>query len=127
MGYLSNQPGTEITLSEEVALAQLANLGSPNQFLQVNNTGTGLIYSDLTSYETVSKNLKSYPYVINRIGSIINTIVYTLSLGTITKTFSYDVNNNVSSIILSGATPAGILLTKTFNYTGSILTSISYS
>jgi len=46
MSYQSNQPGTEITLEEELALAQLAALGSPDQVLTVTVDGLGLYYTD---------------------------------------------------------------------------------
>ncbi len=45
MGYLSNQPGTKITLEEEIALAQLSDLGNPLDILRVNSTGDGLEYA----------------------------------------------------------------------------------
>jgi hypothetical protein len=56
----------------------------------------------------------------------LTSIVYTLPVGTITKTLNYTLGT-LTSIVLSGDTPAGIDLTKTLGYTGSELTSITYS
>lgn len=86
-----------------------------------------LISENTATFETVSKNILSYPYVPTYLlNGLINYITYTVGTGTIVKTYNYS-GNLVSSIVLSGDTPAGISLTKTFNYTGSVLTSITYS
>lgn len=78
------------------------------------------------TYESISKNLKSYPYAFNKTGDVLDSITYTLPSGTITKTFNRT-GTVLNTVVLSGDTPAGIDLTKTFNYTGSELTSITYS
>jgi hypothetical protein len=57
----------------------------------------------------------------------IDTIVYDLGGGlSITKTFNYTLGV-LTSIVLSGDTPSGIELTKTFGYIGVDLTSVIYS
>jgi hypothetical protein len=78
------------------------------------------------AFESVSKNLKSYPYVITYNGSDIDYITYTTDSGTIVKTFNYTLGV-LTSLVLSGSTPSGITLTKTLQYTGSDLTSVVYS
>ena len=78
------------------------------------------------TFETISKNLKSYPASLNYTSGSLTSIVYTLPSGTITKTLNY-VSGVLSSIVLSGNTPDGISLTKTLNYTAGQLLSISYS
>jgi hypothetical protein len=78
------------------------------------------------TFETVSKNLKSYPYVLNYTGSQLTSIVYTLPAGSITKTLNY-AGTKLTSIVLSGSTPLGINLTKTLTYSGSTLTGVSYA
>lgn len=79
------------------------------------------------SYETVSKNLRAYPYTLNYTAGVLTSIVYNLGGGLqITKTLNYT-GPLLTSIVLSGDTPAGTLLTKTLSYTGNDLTSISYS
>lgn len=79
------------------------------------------------SFETVSKNLRAYPYALNYTSGTLTSIVYTLpDTSTVTKTFNYT-TEQLTSIVLSGATPGGIDLTKTFTYTGDDLTSIGYS
>lgn len=78
-------------------------------------------------YETVSKNLKSYPYAIAYGVDGISTMTYDLGGGdSIVKTFNYT-TGVLTSIVLSGDVPGGIPLTKTLGYTGSDLTSITYS
>ena len=79
------------------------------------------------SFEGVSKNLKSYPSSLNYTGDDLSSIIYSLGGGsTITKTLSYT-TDILTSITLSGDTPASIDLTKTLGYTGGELTSIQYS
>jgi len=79
------------------------------------------------TFESVSKNLNSYPYVITYSGADINYITYTLGGGlTIVKTFNYT-SGDITSIVLSGSTPSGISLTKTLAYSGGNVSSITYS
>lgn len=77
-------------------------------------------------FETVSKNLASYPYSFTYSGGKIASITYTTGGGTIVKTFNYT-GSNVTSLVLSGDTPPGIDLTKTLSYTGENPTSVTYS
>lgn len=79
-----------------------------------------------STFETVSKNLKDYPSVLNYTGENITSVVYDLGGGFITKTFNYT-GENITSIVLSGDTPVGINLTKTLSYVGDNLTNITYS
>ena len=54
MSYQANQPGTELTTEELLAISQLAELGDPNQVLSVTDDGLGLEYTDrqdLSGYE----------------------------------------------------------------------------
>jgi len=89
--------------------------------------GSTSSYDTAQEFETVSKNLKSYPYVLTYGVDGIDTIVYDLGGGlSITKTFNYTLSV-LTSIVLSGDTPAGIDLTKTLNYTGADLTGVTYS
>ena len=108
--------------------------GSVGQFLrkkglQNYNTEWGSISVEglAEAFETVSKNLKSYPYILNYGVDGIDTIVYDLSGGlSITKTFTYAAGI-LTTITLSGDTPSGIDLIKTLSYTGIDLTSVAYS
>jgi hypothetical protein len=77
------------------------------------------------SFETVSKNLKSYPYVLNYNSGELSSIVYTIGGDSITKTFNYS-SGVLNSIVLSGDTPSGIDLTKTLNYSSGVLIGVSY-
>ncbi|CAB4125160.1 hypothetical protein UFOVP53_71 [uncultured Caudovirales phage] len=90
--------------------------------------GTSPITPSIAEYfETVSKNLKSYPYSLNYTSGVLNSIVYTIDGShSITKTFNYTLGT-LTSLTLSGDTPTGIFLTKSLTYTGSNLTSVTYS
>lgn len=94
-----------------------------NDSITIASTGGG---SAAETFETVSKNLKAYPAAFNYTTGTLTSIVYTLPVGTITKTLNYT-SGTLTSIVLSGDTPAGIDLTKTLGYTGDTLTSITYS
>ncbi len=92
---------------------------------------TAAMFSTLQSalqqeFETVAKNLKSYPATLSYTGDRLDSIVYTLPSGTITKTLNYT-GEKLTSVVLSGSTPSGIELTKTLSYTGDNLTGVAYS
>jgi len=80
-------------------------------------------------FEYVYKNIKSYNNVINYTGNNITSIVYDLGSGnSITKTFNYDINNNITSIVLSGNLPASMTkTTKTLTYINNNVSTITYS
>lgn len=76
------------------------------------------------TFETVAKNLSATDATFNYTDGVLTSIVYTSA--SITKTLAYG-PDGLSSVTLSGATPSGIDLVKTFNYTGGNLTGFSYS
>ena len=84
----------------------------------------GAVTGVAESFETVSKNLPSsdaiYGYSLD--GDLL-TIVY--SNGVI-KTLNYT-SGVLTSVVLSGVTPSGIELTKSFTYTASNLVAVTYS
>jgi hypothetical protein len=87
----------------------------------------GLKWSDINSFEYVSKNLKSYDNTLTYNGNKIDVITYDLGGGLfIYKTFSYT-GNNVTLIVLSGDIPEGIDTNKALTYTANKLTSVNYS
>lgn len=109
--------------------------GATITFVEAPTTGSTIFayYNTLVSggseetFESTSKNIKAYPYVLNYTGDNLTSIVYTLPVsGTITKTFGYT-GDKLTTITLSGDTPSGIDLVKTLAYTGDNLTSITYS
>lgn len=89
----------------------------------ISSTGGGSVSE---TFESVLRNLKSYNSTISYSGDLIDTIVYTLPSGTVTETVDRT-GNIINSITLSGDTPSGIDLIKTFNYTGNKITSFTYS
>ena len=80
-----------------------------------------------SSYETISKNLKAYPYSVSYNAGKIATIDYDIGLGeVITKTFEYQ-NDKLVLVVLSGALPSIINTTKTLEYNENGLSNIVYS
>jgi len=79
-----------------------------------------------SAFEAVSKNIQSWDAEYNYVGTELTSIVYTDGSNVITKTLGYT-DDYLTSIVLSGDTPAGIELTKMLNYTNGILTSVNYS
>lgn len=78
------------------------------------------------SFESVSKNLRSYPYTITYSDGKVSYIDYVTSSGNIRKQLIYT-GENVTAIVLSGATPDNIALTKSLTYTDGNITEVSYS
>lgn len=79
------------------------------------------------TFESVSKNISSYPYTLTYDGTTLASITYDIGDGdSIVKTLNYT-DGKLTSIVLSGDTPDGISLTKTLSYTGENLTGITYS
>jgi hypothetical protein len=89
----------------------------------VNSTGGGAAQE---TFETVSKNIKSWDFTLNYTGDTLTSLVYSNGTNIITKTLNYTADT-LTSIVLSGNTPSGIALTKTLGYTGDNLTSIAYA
>lgn len=75
------------------------------------------------SFETVSKNIAAIDATLAYSGGDLETITYANG---IVKTFAYGVDG-LATVTLSGATPGGIDLVKTLNYTLGELTGFTYS
>ena len=84
------------------------------------------------SFETLSRNIRSYPYIINYItdyrGTIVSNITYTPSASnTITKAFSYPYDSTqIQSIAIYGTTLANVFY-KNLTYSNSSVSSVSYT
>lgn len=124
-------------------LRTVSSSGVGTSAAQVNDHGslTGLLDDDHPQYlnevradlrylqqtfETVSKNLKSFDNTRTyTAGGLPDTITYSNG---VVKTFSWDPSGRLTSVVLSGTTPSGIELTKTFTYDAAgNITSIVYS
>lgn len=81
------------------------------------------------TWEYISRNVDSYNFTTNKdVDGNITSIVYTKGSSTVTKTFSYNVNGDISSITLSGDLPVSLtVFTKTFVYTNNEITGANYS
>lgn len=75
------------------------------------------------TFETVSKNLSASDATITYAGGNIDEIAYANGIN---KNFTYGVDG-LETIVLSGATPGGIDLTKTLQYTLGEFTGFAYS
>jgi hypothetical protein len=84
-------------------------------------------FGDFTfTFETVSKNIKQYPYSFNFSGSQLQSIVYDLGSGQqITKTFNYT-GSLLTSISMAGDSEY-LPITKNFVYSGNRLVSVNYT
>lgn len=79
-----------------------------------------------TTFETINKNLNSYPKIFGySLGKLVS-ILYTVGSGSITKTLGY-AGDKLETVTLSGDTPLGINLTKTLFYSGDDLAAVTYS
>lgn len=115
-----------LTLTAQNSSVTFYSDGS-NWFINSNTASGGSGDVVGPAYETVSKNLKSYSSTFSYNGSgDLSTITYTVPGGNIIKTFNY-ASGDLTSIVLSGNTPAGINLTKTLSYSAGNLTGVSYS
>jgi hypothetical protein len=102
-------------------------LGSVGQGLSVTSSTPVWVATTNVSFETVSKNLNSYPFTLNYSGSVLISIIYTVNTNTITKTLNYT-TGVLTSVVLSGSgLPTGISLTKTLSYSANTLNSVSYA
>jgi hypothetical protein len=81
------------------------------------------------SFESINNNEACYAYSITYDGSNrYSTITYTAPGGNIVKTFSYNGDGTINTIVLSGAgLPTIAYTTKTYTYTSGSLTSVAYS
>lgn len=80
------------------------------------------------TFETVSKNLKAYPYSLGygQSGQL-STITYTTPIGSIIKTFNYDGGKLVSISLSGSGVPTGIRTVKTPVYSGDKIIDWLYS
>lgn len=75
------------------------------------------------TFETVSKNLRSVACTLAYTSGKLTSLTYSNG---VVKTLNYT-GDVLTSIVLSGATPAGISLTKSLSYTAGVLTGVSYA
>ena len=78
------------------------------------------------NYESISKNLGTYPYTITRSGNLVSYITYTTPTGNYVKTYNY-VQGVLSYVTISGTPLGSSVYTKTLNYVSGVITSVSYS
>ena len=90
-------------------------------------TGNVVTINAATTFESLSKNIKSYPYALVRTGSTITSIQYTTpTTDIITKTLNYT-SGKISSISITGTPLANVVYTKTLAYSGADIMGASYT
>jgi hypothetical protein len=81
----------------------------------------------VTTFETLSKNLSAYPYSITRLGSTIDSVVFSTPGATsVTKKFKYTAGV-LQSIAISGTLLGSTVYTKNLTYSGTSISGASYS
>jgi hypothetical protein len=120
-----NPPVWELITKSTFGLENVDNTSDLNKPIS-NDTQAALDLKLENSFETISKNLKSFNYTFNYTGELLSSITYDTLDGDIIKTFNYT-DDKLTSIVLSGEIPLGIYSTKTFTYSGEELINITYS
>jgi hypothetical protein len=80
-----------------------------------------------TTYESLAQNMNAYPYTINRTGSTITDVTYTVGGNTIVKEFTYNGSGQIESIAIYGTPLGSTVYTKNLTYSGTSVSSVSYS
>lgn len=96
-----------------------------------NATDTADAFLEATStssatFESLSKNISSYPFSINRTGAVITSVEYTTPSGVITKAFTY-IDGQITQIDISGIPLGASTYTKTLSYVNGEIQGASYS
>ncbi len=110
--------------SKTVSLTELDDI----DYSGLTQTNGKYVLGGTEYFESVSKNIKSYPYEFTYTGGgDIDYVTYDLGGGkSIIKTFNYT-SGDITSIVLSGDTPGGISLTKTLSYMSGNIDNIVYT
>ena len=133
-GHKSNYLNPHNTNKTQIGLGNVLNVDTTttSNIADSSNkrfvTDAQLAKIDKEYFETVSKNLKTYPYSLNYTGDKLTSIEYDLGGGdSITKTLNYSLEL-LTTIVLSGTLPSGIgATTKTLTYSSGRLSTITYS
>jgi hypothetical protein len=121
--------GVLVSIQDPSYVVEVMSLSPPDITVevgpQIGRMGpSGVSYSE--TFESISKNLKSYDFTLNNISGVLSSVDYASPSGTITKTLGY-ISGVLNTITLSGDTPSGIYLVKTLNYLSGNLIGASYS
>lgn len=102
----------------EVSISELGSKGDPG------TPGTDGASWQAT-FETVAGNIGSWDATLVRTDGVLTSVVYAMGASEIIKTLGYT-GGKLTTITLSGDTPSGITLVKTFVYDGDDVTAITY-
>lgn len=113
-----------VTQSITVASTGSVNVNvSDSTALNVTVSGVAASASAQETFESVSKNIKSWDANFSYAGSTLASISYVNGSQNIVKSFSYSLGK-LTQIVLSGDTPNTIELTKSIAYSGLSISSI---
>jgi hypothetical protein len=108
--------------------------GQAGKYLRVNAGESALEFATVSggsttpTFESVSQNLDDWDKEFYYTGDILDEIHYSLLGDLIIKSFYYNIDDMLTSIVLTGDLPPGINTTKTFTYDiNNNLTEIIYS
>ncbi len=110
MGYLSNQPGDELPIDQLILLEEIADLGSPFQYLRVDLTGFGLEYATLPSGGSQTpwtSDIDAASYDLNNVGNVManDLMTITADTGYGAISFASPVNGEIGGIGIEGDNP----------------------
>lgn len=133
-GHKNNYLNPHNTNKTQVGLGNVVNVDTTTTANITDSTNKRFVTDaqltkiDTEYFETVSKNLKSYPYVLNYTMNKLTSVVYDIGGGNnITKTLGYS-SQLLTTVTLSGTLPPSMIVTtKTLTYSMGDLTSITYS
>jgi hypothetical protein len=122
---LANTPAPQMVAASVAGVAPTpVSVSPPSAFTAI--VSPAVPPSAAETFETVSRNLRSYPATLSYAAGELSAISYATPGGAAVKTFNR-VAGRLASIVLSGSLPAGIATTKTLDYTGDALTSVGYA
>ena len=131
MTYLSNRPGDEIPIDELIALEQLADLGTPLQYLRVDGLGLGLEYATLLGLPNLQQVTDIGATTTNLITNTSSpTFTYTTGKltsiaypNTTSKALTYNADGTLNTLTITY--PDTSTVVKTMVWSSGVLQSIS--
>jgi hypothetical protein len=129
-----NKTSGAIVIPDQGGLAVNGNIRTTAIYADNYFFGNGTVFSSggggsQTTFESLNKNINSYPFVVNYSGGLIANLFYTVpgSGYTITKRINYNLYNQIANIVISGSALGTAIFTKNITYIGNIASGASYT